>query len=283
MVREHMPQGAQLTIGYQLSFDDGEVVNIAVHLDPDSLALLTDPEAAPARWTDLSCNRCPVCCLPDGTSPSCPIAANISGLVEKLSQRFSYDRVRLQVTTEERTVVADTTLQAALSSLTGIFMVTSGCPTMDRLRPMVRFHLPLATEHETIYRASTMYLLGQYFRAQQGLPADWSLRGLDRIYREVHEVNRAFAERIREAAEHDANANALVRLDLFTGGVAQSTRASLADLNYLFAVADLPGPADEASPLPVSPRQAAGQRAPAFDQSTAPPRNGAFVTQGDDE
>jgi hypothetical protein len=31
------------------------------------------------------------------------------------------------------------------------------------VKPMARFHLPLASEEETIYRATTMYLLAQYF------------------------------------------------------------------------------------------------------------------------
>tara|TARA_B100000686_G_scaffold86198_1_gene93073 strand:- start:90 stop:251 length:162 start_codon:yes stop_codon:yes gene_type:complete len=47
--------------------------------------------------------------------------------------------------TDERCYVEHTTMTEAVSSLLGIYMVTSGCPVMDKLRPMVRFHLPLAT------------------------------------------------------------------------------------------------------------------------------------------
>ena len=53
-------------------------------------------------------------------------------------------------------------------SLIGIYMVTSGCPIMDKLRPMARFHLPFASTEETIYRAISTYLLGQYFLEQKG-------------------------------------------------------------------------------------------------------------------
>ena len=38
--------------------------------------------------------------------------------------------------------------QAIISPL-GIYMVTSGCPIMNKLRPMVRFHPPFATIAET--------------------------------------------------------------------------------------------------------------------------------------
>ena len=34
----------------------------------------------------------------------------------------------------------------------GLIMATAGCPWTDRLRPMARFHLPFATEAETVYR-----------------------------------------------------------------------------------------------------------------------------------
>ena len=107
---------------------------------------------------------------------------------------------------------------------------------------MARFHLPLATEHETIYRAASMYLVAQFMVAQNGGTADWSLTGLEAIYARVHEVNLAIARRLREAASKDASANALVRLDLFAGGVAYSLRDRLRELGYLFRSSYLPEP-----------------------------------------
>jgi hypothetical protein len=101
---------------------------------------------------------------------------------------------------------------------------------------MVRFHLPLASLDETIYRATSMYLFGQYLRAQRGLEPDWTLAGLEEIYSRIHRVNLGIARCIREAAEHDASANALVRLDLFADGVSFSIREALKEFDYLFAL-----------------------------------------------
>jgi hypothetical protein len=229
---------------YELTFDNGETLEVSAALDGTTLELLDRPvpENAPP-WTRLSSVCCSVCELDPGEVEICPVAANLSVLVERFGQRVSYEDVSLRVTGPERVYLAETSLQDALSSLTGIFMVSSGCPTMDKLRPMVRFHLPVATLQETVFRATSSYLLGQYLRARRGLEPDWELAGLEEIYRQVHQVNVGIARSVRRAAVLDANANALVRLDLFTGGVAFSIHEALKGLEYLYAPAyfDEPG------------------------------------------
>ncbi|MBI5507147.1 MAG: hypothetical protein HY903_00210 [Deltaproteobacteria bacterium] len=229
-----MSDEESLQFDYHLAFDDGALVAIKVRLDGKTLARLDPMPGDAPEWTKLDAVGCPVCPLTPKTHPRCPVALCTAELVSRFSERYSYDLVRLQVVTAERTYVAATTLQAALGSLTGIYMVTAGCPVMDKLRPMVRFHLPLATEHETVFRAAAMYLVAQFMRSQDGDTPDWTLDGLDRIYRDVHQVNRTIAKRVRAAAAKDATANALVRLDLFTHGVSRSTHDRLADLRYLF-------------------------------------------------
>jgi len=49
-------------------------------------------------------------------------------------------------------------------------------PIFEKLKPMVRFHLPFASIEETKYRAISMYLLAQYFLYQQGSQPDWDLK-----------------------------------------------------------------------------------------------------------
>ncbi len=56
---------------------------------------------------------------------------------------------------------AETTAQQAMSSVLGLIMATAGCPWTDRLRPMARFHLPFASEAETVYRSVCMFLLAR--------------------------------------------------------------------------------------------------------------------------
>lgn len=229
-----MAEGTPLRIAYRFKFEDKDVIEVEVELDPETMSLRREQEGEPPSWAKLEQVGCSVCTLTPKEHEYCPVATNLAGVVDQFGAHRSYERVEVNVTTAERKVQGTTTLQHALSSLTGIFMVTSGCPIMDQLRPMVRFHLPLATLEETTYRAASMYLLAQYLRTLRGLKPDWSLDGLERIYSDVHQVNLSIARCIRNAAERDANANALVRLDLFTDGVAFSIRDALPDVKHLF-------------------------------------------------
>jgi hypothetical protein len=230
-----MTDATPLEIRYLFAFAEGEIVPMVVRLDRTSLALISGHRTEPPDWTRLAFAQCPNCRLAAALHSHCPIATSLVSVVELFANRFSHEPVRLKVVTEERETSAQTSLQNALSSLIGILMVTSGCPTMDLLRPMVRFHLPLATGHETLYRAVSMYLLAQYLRSSVGLVPDWTLDGLEASYEGVHRLNLAIARRVRDAAVRDASANALVRLDLFADDVACSLKDSLVELRYLFS------------------------------------------------
>lgn len=94
-------------------------------------------------------------------------------------------------------------------------MVTSGCPVMDKLRPMVRTHLPFATGEETMYRVLSMYLLAQYFLYKEGQRPDWDLKNLAEIYEAIHTVNKSFCQRLSGIHIKDASLNAVAQLDNF--------------------------------------------------------------------
>ena len=94
--------------------------------------------------------------------------------------------------------------------------------------------LPFATVEETIFRAASTYLLGQYFRSKKGLPADWTLSSLTQVYEEVQKVNMAMAERLRSIPAKDANINALIVLDVFAKEMPMNIEMSLKPLEYLF-------------------------------------------------
>ena len=236
-----MQDAQPISIAYAFTFGDGTTIHINPRLDARTLALLPTEARSRPEWTRLEAIGCPGCPLKQAGVSHCPVAVSLVELIEKLGDRVSYEKVALTVTTAQRIYQSVAPLQGALSSLTGIYMVTSGCPVMDKLRPMVRFHLPLADRQETIYRAASMFLLAQLMRLRRGLAADWSLRGLQDTYRAVHQVNVHIARAIRTAATHDANANALVRLDLFTEGGAFSIDDALEELEYLFDATYLDG------------------------------------------
>ena len=50
---------------------------------------------------------------------------------------------------------------------------------------MAQFHLPLANDSETIYRAASMYLLAQYFLKREGRDADLEIEGLKKDGTEI--------------------------------------------------------------------------------------------------
>jgi hypothetical protein len=100
---------------------------------------------------------------------------------------------------------------------------------------MARFHLPFADEVETLYRATSMYLLAQYFKKKANKTPDFKLNGLNKIYHNLHLVNTSLAYRLRNASQTDSTVNALVLLDVFTKTLPSAIEESLKELRYLFA------------------------------------------------
>jgi hypothetical protein len=166
-------------------------------------------------WTRLSNRQCPHCPLSAERSPYCPIARNLAGVIREFAPRISFEEADISIATEAREFRHRAPLQSGISSLIGLVMVTSGCPHMDMLRPMVYTHLPFASTQETAYRAISMYLLAQYLRRQRGLRPDWELAGLVKTYEAVGAVNKNFIQRLRTIPMQDAALNAIVKLDCF--------------------------------------------------------------------
>jgi len=117
------------------------------------------------------------------------------------------------VETQERKYLKKVPLQTGLSSLLGIYMVTTGCPILEKLKPMVRYHLPFASMEETTYRSVTMYLLAQFFLYRRGNKPDWNLDNLGEIYNDIQIVNKNVCDKLQEIISRDAAANALLKLD----------------------------------------------------------------------
>ena len=137
--------------------------------------------------------------------------------------------------TAERFITQETTVQRGMSSLMGLVMATSGCPHMAFFKPMARFHLPFASAEETVYRATSMYVLAQYFLQREGHQADLDLTGLREIYNNIEVVNVAVAKRLRTATEADSAINAIILLDIYTKAIPVVIEESLEELRYLFA------------------------------------------------
>ncbi len=222
-----------IRILYKFQAQDGTERQFETILDGKSLALRNDTSPQLPAWTKLGFQQCENCPLGSDTE-RCPVAVNLSGLIDAFKFSTSYENVFVVVDTPERSYAKETTIQNALSSLMGIYMVTSNCPVLDKLRPMVRFHLPFASATETVYRAVTMYLLAQYFKKQKGETPDWDLEKLVDIYRDVSRVNKGMWNRLSAASSFDANVNALIVLNTFGDALRFSIKKGLDDLEKLF-------------------------------------------------
>jgi len=200
---------------YKFTFPDGKTKEFHIALDDKHLSLVSEKKPSYPEWTRLTNHQCTNCPLREDTHPRCPIAENLVEVVDSFKQEISYEKVDVEISTPSRSYRKETSLQIALSSLIGIYMVTSGCPIMDKLRPLVRTHLPFATLRETTYRAMSMYLLAQFFLQKNGRSPDWTCEGLVNIYKEIRTVNKGFHERLLHALEQDAGLNAIIHLDCY--------------------------------------------------------------------
>lgn len=200
---------------YTFIFSDKEKIEFILILDEKNYELKPATSEPYPEWTQIQYYKCPNCTLDEKQMKYCPVAVNLAPLIQTFSTFISYENVLLIVETPQRTYTKNTTLQKALSSLIGIYMTTSNCPILSKLRPLVRFHLPVATAEETCFRVLGMYLIQQYLLFLQGGTPDWELNNLTNLYSEIKLVNKSFCERISKVIEKDAPANAVVLLNCF--------------------------------------------------------------------
>jgi hypothetical protein len=223
-----------IRFNYIFSFRNGDRREIPLLLDENTLALLSGKNSTAPFWSELTFHQCSVCPLDPELHPYCPIALQLTDIVDTFLDYNSYDDVTVEVSDIQRRYLKETSLQDGLGSLMGIIMATGGCPVMDPLRPLVRFHLPFASMEETEFRIVSMYLIAQYFSEKNGKKPDWSLAGLQEIYNKVGEVNKSFAKRLRSASTKDASINGLIILDCFAKGVPFAVRTTLRDYEKFF-------------------------------------------------
>jgi hypothetical protein len=226
-------QASTLQFRYKFQFENGEEKVFDVVLNADTLEVIQSPLSTPPEWTKLNFHQCENCPL-SASIEYCPVALNIAPLMDGFKFSTSYDKTWVVVESPERTYAQETTIQNGLSAILGIYMVTSNCPILDHLRPMVRFHLPFASATETIFRAVSMYLVAQYFRLHSDLKPDWNLEHLIEIYKEVAKVNKGMWGRLSKASNFDANVNALIVLNTFGDALRFSFKRDLDLLAPLF-------------------------------------------------
>jgi Domain of unknown function (DUF6901) len=223
----------EITYKYCFDFPSGTKKRFLIQLDAKTLLLKSTVHGRP-DWTHLGYHQCSCCSLDNNTTDYCPIAVNISELVTAFKDIVSHEACNVSCITTERTVMKNTLVQDGLSSIMGIIMATSGCPTMDILKPMARFHLPFATVDEAMFRSISVYLLRQYFLYQQGKTCDFFLKNVKTYYQEIEKVNKGMLDRIKHASCLDADRNAIVILNALAQILNMEIDDDLRSLRCLF-------------------------------------------------
>jgi hypothetical protein len=219
--------------GFQLPDNSREAFKF--ELSANNLELKSsEPQCLPP-WTKLEFHQCTNCPLDAPSHSHCPLAANIHNIVQRFDGLNSYDEITVEVVTEQRWITQRTTAQLAISSMMGLVIASCGCPHTAFFKPMAWFHLPLASEEETLFRATSFYMLAQYYCQREGRTADFKFEGLAKIYQNMQTVNCAIARRLRDAAANDSSVNAIVILDSFAQIVPFAIEESLEELRYLFS------------------------------------------------
>lgn len=220
---------------YRFQFGDGRESSFDIRLHPSTLKLRCNIKGELPAWTRLSFNQCPHCPLKESEHSHCPLAVSLIEPIESLADVKSFDKAKITITTPERITGSRTTIQEGLSAMMGLIMPTSGCPHTAFFRPMARFHLPFATEVETLYRVSTMYLMAQLLRREKGLDADFDLKGIGPLYDNLRTLNKAMVTRLSAASDLDSAINAVVLLDQFAANFTYSLDDPLETFETLFS------------------------------------------------
>lgn len=197
---------------YKFELSNGENIHLYLDLDED-LTLVHSPAENLPPWVKLEFNQCPNCPLNPEEHPNCPVAVNLVPVLNKFRNIVSHQQATITIESDDRTYMRTGDVQRGLSSLMGVLMASSGCPILDKLRPMVQTHLPFSSLRETVYRAVSMYILAQHFRYRKNLETEYSLDGLKKIYDEITQVNYALSSRVRSYFSSDANINAMIILN----------------------------------------------------------------------
>jgi hypothetical protein len=223
-----------IRITYKIGLNDKVTEVFDFDLDAKTFELISTPVAEPPKWTELAFKQCSHCPLKAEEHPHCPMALQLHKVVERFHETRSIDEVNLEVITEERTVVQTTALQRVLSSMLGLIFPTCGCPKTAYMRPMARFHLPLASEEETVFRVAGMYLVAQYFLTHNGKKGQFAFDGLISIYEDFHILNKAIASRLQYATDSDSSKNAITLLDMYSSLVPMLLEDQLAEIRGFF-------------------------------------------------
>lgn len=215
-----MSQNKNEKIIYRFVFTEHGEKSFDIEINSETYQIILDENISVPDWTLHENILCPTQnCVHKNF---CPIAYQLDKVIKMFDGFPSYEKVTVHVETTSRTYSKQTSVQSGIGSLIGILMTTSGCHVLDKLRPMVHFHLPFATLEETEYRTFSMFLFAQFLRQRLGIEPDWKLTTLSNLYEDIIKINKNLAQRIAKLEKLDASINAVTILNNFAFSVSYS-------------------------------------------------------------
>lgn len=202
---------------YRIKLESAAIETFTFKLEEDSFDLITEEVANPPDWARLDYRQCPHCPLSTDEHTYCPLALQLHSIVDRFHDTRSIDEVVVEVITEERRVRQKTALQRVIASMLDLIYPICGCPKTAFMKPLARFHLPLCSEEETVFRVTGMYLLAQYFLSRTAAgKGRIEFDGLTEIYTDLHTLNTAVARRLQSATSSDSSKNAITLMDMYS-------------------------------------------------------------------
>ena len=190
----------------------GEVIDFNFVFRESDFSLINEIEVDGEPWIKLDFHKCSHCPLNGKEHSVCPLAQALHGVMKKMSFNLSYEKTFVEIETKNRTVSKLTDMQEAFRSMLGLVISTCGCPYTTFFRPMARFHLPFSDINETIYRALSMFLLAQHFRAESDHLSAQGINDLLDIYYNITIVDEYICKRLKAVRNEDASVNAITIL-----------------------------------------------------------------------
>jgi hypothetical protein len=224
-----------VNILYRIRLSEQVTEEFDYNLDAETFEIVSTPKSdILPDWTELGNRQCPNCPLTPDKHPHCPMAVQLHHMIDRFHNTKSIDKVFVEVITEHRTISKNTDLQSAISSMLGLLFPISGCPKTEGMKPLARFHAPMAAEEETVFNVAGMYLLAQYFVNLKNKAGVFSFDGLIKIYEDLHIVNKSVASRLQNATRSDSVKNAITLLDMYSSLMPMLLQDQLVEIRNFF-------------------------------------------------
>lgn len=223
-----------MEIEYKFTCADELTRTFSLSIDVETQVLKNINQEPLPEWALLDFHKCPFCPLSSEKEKYCPLSVNLIDLVKGFTNLFSYDKTFVEVITPQRIIRKDTTVQEGVSSLMGLYIATSRCPQTNFFKPMARFHLPFASEEETIWRVVSTYLLAEHILNRKPQSIEKKFDSLIKLYDDIQILNLKIVERLRSASKKDSTINALIILDLFAKSLPPAIMDSFDEFRHLF-------------------------------------------------